>query len=73
MYSSTLFPPVTHGATAARVSVRLGAVPYARRYHAAKRLGFAEVADDYGKAAREMAGKWVSMAQDGDHFKLAFD
>ena len=31
------------------------------------------VAKDYGAAAKTMASKWVSMAQEGDHYKLAFN
>jgi hypothetical protein len=29
--------------------------------------------DEYFKLAREFAGKWVKEADDGDHFRLAFD
>ena len=36
-------------------------------------LGKKEIADSYLATAREMAGKWISMAKDGDHYKLAFD
>jgi hypothetical protein len=39
----------------------------------ARGLGKTDVADDYAKAAKEMAGKWEQMARDGDHYKLAFD
>jgi hypothetical protein len=39
----------------------------------AGKLGKADVAADYMKAARGMAGQWQSMAVDGDHYKLAFD
>jgi len=31
------------------------------------------VAKDYECAAKVMAGKWVTMAQEGDHYKLAFN
>ncbi|WP_263357074.1 glutaminase family protein [Acidicapsa ligni] len=31
------------------------------------------VAKDYESAAKTMAGKWVGMAQEGDHYKLAFN
>ena len=31
------------------------------------------VAKDYGNAAKEMASKWVGMAAEGDHYKLAFN
>ena len=32
-----------------------------------------DVAKDYGAAAKSMAQKWVSMAVEGDHYKLAFN
>ena len=31
------------------------------------------IAKDYDATAKSMAGKWVGMAQEGDHFKLAFN
>ena len=31
------------------------------------------VAKDYSTTAKTMAGKWVGMAQEGDHYKLAFN
>lgn len=36
-------------------------------------LGKKEDAASYRKAAQEMAGRWVVMALDGDHFRLTFD
>ena len=39
----------------------------------ARGLGENAVADDYAAAAKKMAGQWEEMAQDGDHYKLAFD
>ena len=39
----------------------------------ARGLGKGDIADDYARAAREMAAKWLAMAQDGDHYRLAFD
>jgi hypothetical protein len=36
-------------------------------------LGKHDVAEDYGRTAKEMAAKWQSMANDGDHYRLAFD
>ncbi|MBP3519646.1 MAG: DUF4965 domain-containing protein [Parabacteroides sp.] len=36
-------------------------------------LGKKETADSYLAKAREMAGKWIQMAKDGDHYKLTFD
>jgi hypothetical protein len=39
----------------------------------ARGLGKQETADDYAKAAKQMAEQWQQMAIDGDHYKLAFD
>lgn len=39
----------------------------------ARMAGKNDVADQYGKLAKEMAAKWEPMAADGDHYKLAFD
>ena len=39
----------------------------------AKELGHKQQAADYHKAVHAMAEKWVTMAADGDHYKLAFD
>jgi len=39
----------------------------------ARGLGHQDVAEDYGKLAHDMADKWQTMADDGDHYKLAFD
>ena len=36
-------------------------------------LGKTDDAKVYRKAAEEMAKRWVEMARDGDHYKLAFD
>jgi hypothetical protein len=36
-------------------------------------LGHAEDADRLARTAREMAGKWIDAAQEGEAFKLAFD
>lgn len=36
-------------------------------------LGEKELAAKYTAAAREMAGKWEEMADDGDHYRLTFD
>ncbi|MDX9754310.1 MAG: DUF4965 domain-containing protein [bacterium] len=36
-------------------------------------LGYAEVAQTYRQEAEAMAAKWVEMAADGDHYRLAFD
>jgi len=39
----------------------------------AQMRGDAAVAKKYGDAARAMTTQWVSMAADGDHYRLAFD
>lgn len=39
----------------------------------ARALGKQEIADNYASRAKEMAAKWESMANNGDHYKLAFD
>jgi hypothetical protein len=36
-------------------------------------LGKTDIAEKYTAQAREMAIKWVDMANDGDHFRLTFD
>jgi hypothetical protein len=36
-------------------------------------LGMNQEAQAYRQIAQEMAKKWVTMAQEGDHFRLAFD
>lgn len=36
-------------------------------------LGDQATADKYTKAAKDMAEKWISMADDGDHYRLTFD
>ncbi len=41
--------------------------------HMAELLGQKETARRYRTSAEMMAGKWVTMAADGDHYKLAFD
>jgi hypothetical protein len=39
----------------------------------AKMLGKDDVAEKYTAEARRMAGEWVKMADDGDHYRLTFD
>ncbi len=36
-------------------------------------LGYKEEADQYLTIAKEMANQWMKMADDGDHYRLAFD
>lgn len=36
-------------------------------------LGKTDIAEKYTTQAKEMATKWVEMANDGDHFRLTFD
>lgn len=39
----------------------------------ARMLGKTDIADEYHRLAQQMAAKWLEMARDGDHTKLAFD
>ncbi|HEV2214443.1 MAG TPA: DUF4965 domain-containing protein [Terracidiphilus sp.] len=39
----------------------------------ARELGHADVADRYASAAKAMAAQWMQKADDGDHYRLAFD
>jgi hypothetical protein len=39
----------------------------------ARALGKKTIADEYESRAKEMASKWNSLDNDGDHYKLAFD
>ncbi|HZP06851.1 MAG TPA: DUF4965 domain-containing protein [Terracidiphilus sp.] len=39
----------------------------------AQGVGKGDVAKEYAKLAAEMAGKWQTLAEDGDHYRLAFD
>ena len=39
----------------------------------ARQLGDTKTADEYQTLARNMAKKWMQMAQDGDHYALTFD
>ena len=48
----------------------MGIASYA---YMADKLGKKDIATRYGTIAREMAQKWVEMADDGDHYRLTFD
>ena len=39
----------------------------------ARMLGLNDVADKYAAIAKKMAVKWEEMANEGDHYRLAFD
>jgi hypothetical protein len=39
----------------------------------ARQLGHADIATKYDSLAKDMSTKWVTMADDGDHYRLAFD
>ncbi|GAB3934613.1 glutaminase family protein [Larkinella terrae] len=61
-----------HLARNANLSVKaiLGIASYGQL---AKQLGQTELGEQHLKLARELAQKWVQMAQDGDHYALTFD
>ena len=61
-----------HWAHNANLSVKaiMGIVGYSEM---AKMLGFNNVADEYATIAKKMAVKWEEMANEGDHYRLAFD
>lgn len=61
-----------HFAHNANLSIKaiMGVAGYGKM---AEMLGKKDIAEAYLSAAREMAEKWVSMAKDGDHYKLTFD
>ena len=61
-----------HSAHNTNLSVKaiLGIAGYGKM---AAMLGKADVSEKYIKIAREMASKWIAMANDGDHFRLNFD
>lgn len=61
-----------HFAHNANLSIKaiLGIASYGRM---AEMLGKKEVSEQYMAKARELAAKWVEMADDGDHYRLTFD
>ncbi|MFV0586987.1 glutaminase domain-containing protein [Bacteroides reticulotermitis] len=61
-----------HFAHNANLSIKaiLGIASYG---YLAEQLGKKDVAEKYTQKAREMANEWVSMADDGDHYRLTFD
>jgi hypothetical protein len=61
-----------HLAHNANLSIKaiLGLASYERL---AEMTGHKREADEYRKLAQEFAKKWVELAVDGDHYKLAFD
>jgi hypothetical protein len=52
------------------VKAIMGIAGYGRM---AEMSGKTEIAQKYSQAAKEMAQKWVTMADDGDHYRLTFD
>jgi hypothetical protein len=52
------------------VKAIMGIAGYGRM---AEMSGKTEIAGKYTRAAREMAQKWMTMANDGDHYRLTFD
>ena len=61
-----------HWAHNANLSVKaiMGVAGYSEM---ARMLGMNEVADKYAATAKKMAVKWEEMANEGDHYRLAFD
>ena len=61
-----------HFAHNANLSVKaiLGIASYG---YMADMLGKKDVAEEYLGKARKLAGEWVKMADDGDHYRLTFD
>ncbi|MDQ0108479.1 hypothetical protein J2T02_003612 [Chitinophaga terrae (ex Kim and Jung 2007)] len=62
------------GHLARNTNLSLKAIAGIRSYAMLARMqGLTTVADKYEAAAKEMAGNWVKLADDGDHFALAFE
>ncbi|PSL48399.1 uncharacterized protein DUF4964 [Chitinophaga niastensis] len=62
------------GHLARNTNLSLKAIAGIRSYAMlAKQLGYASVAAKYEKSAKEMAANWIKLADDGDHFSLAFE
>ena len=61
-----------HWAHNANLSVKaiMGIAGYSEM---AKMLGFNDISDKYAAIAKKMAVKWEEMANEGDHYRLAFD
>lgn len=61
-----------HFAHNANLSIKaiLGIASYG---YMADMLGKDEIAESYFAKARELAGEWVKMADDGDHYRITFD
>nr|WP_245752626.1 glutaminase family protein [Chitinophaga arvensicola] len=62
------------GHLARNTNLSLKAIAGIRAYAMmARQLGYNDIADKYEKSAKEMAANWVKLADDGDHFSLAFE
>ncbi|RFS20216.1 DUF4965 domain-containing protein [Chitinophaga silvatica] len=62
------------GHLARNTNLSLKAIAGIRSYAMLARMqGLGAVADKYEGAAKEMAANWVKLANDGDHFSLAFE
>lgn len=62
------------GHLARNTNLSLKAIAGIRAYAMlARQSGLNDIADKYEKSAREMALNWIKLADDGDHFSLAFE
>ncbi|MBS0030488.1 glutaminase domain-containing protein [Chitinophaga sp. 22321] len=62
------------GHLARNTNLSLKAIAGIRAYAMLARMsGQTAIADKYEKNAKEMAAKWIKLADDGDHFSLAFE
>ncbi|MFY0256316.1 glutaminase domain-containing protein [Chitinophaga sp. 30R24] len=62
------------GHLARNTNLSLKAIAGIRAYAMlARQLGYTAIADEYENSAKAMAANWIKLADDGDHFSLAFE